>query len=172
MPTDKTAWSKDLPRFLGAVLLPLAAGGVGGVATSKSVATWYPTLKKPAFNPPDWIFGPVWTTLYLLMGIAHYLVVREQAEPRLSRPARLFYWLQLALNSLWSVLFFGRRSPLAALVEIIFLWVAIVLTIVTFARISRTAALLLLPYLLWVSFAAFLNAAIWQLNSGTPARRV
>ncbi len=172
MPLDKTAWPKDLPRFVGALLLPLLAGGVGGVATSKSVATWYPTLKKPALNPPGWIFGPVWTTLYLLMGIAHYLVVREEAEAKLSRPARLFYWLQLALNSLWSVLFFGRRSPLAALVEIVFLWVAIVLTILTFARISRTAALLLLPYLLWVSFATYLNASIWHLNSGKLTHRV
>jgi tryptophan-rich sensory protein len=99
------------------------------------------------------------------MGIAHYLVVREQADPRLARQAHIFYGLQLALNTLWSLIFFGRRSPLAALIEIVFLWIAIVLTIVTFARISPKAALLLMPYLLWVSFAALLNGAIWRLNA-------
>jgi translocator protein len=165
MKTDSINWSKDVPRFAGSLLLPLVAGGVGGVATSKSVDTWYRTLQKPSFNPPSWIFGPVWTTLYLMMGIAHYLVEQEDAEPRLARPARILYGIQLVLNTLWSLLFFGRRSPLAALIEIVFLWVAIVLTIITFARVSRTAALLLLPYLLWVSFATVLNGAIWRLNS-------
>ena len=170
--TENSAWLKDLPRFGGALLLPLLAGGASGVATSRSVVTWYPTLKKPAFNPPNWIFGPVWTTLYLLMGVAHYLVLREQAEPGVARLARIFYGLQLVLNTLWSLLFFGRRSPLAALIEIVFLWGAIVLTILTFARISRKAALLLLPYLLWVTFAAVLNAAIWRLNPSTSSEKV
>lgn len=165
MDTEHVDWSKEVPRFAGSLLLPILAGGVGGVATSKSVNTWYRTLNKPSFNPPGWIFGPVWSTLYLMMGIAHYLVLREEAEPRLARPARIFYGIQLILNTLWSLLFFGRRSPLAALVEIVFLWVAILMTIITFARVSRKAALLLLPYLLWVSFASILNGAVWRLNS-------
>jgi tryptophan-rich sensory protein len=165
METDRLDWPEELPRFVGSLLLPVLAGGGGGIVTRESVQTWYPTLRKPSFNPPSWIFGPVWSTLYLLMGIAHYLVVREQADPRLARQAHIFYGLQLALNTLWSLIFFGRRSPLAALIEIVFLWIAIVLTIVTFARISPKAALLLMPYLLWVSFAALLNGAIWRLNA-------
>lgn len=165
MDTEHIDWSQEVPRFAGSLLLPILAGGVGGVATSKSVNTWYRTLNKPSFNPPGWIFGPVWSTLYLMMGIAHYLVLRDGAEPKLARPARIFYGIQLILNTLWSLLFFGRRSPLAALVEIVFLWIAILMTIITFARVSRTAALLLLPYLLWVSFATVLNGAIWRLNS-------
>ena len=161
---DQASWTAELPRFLVSVLAPLMAGGIGSVATANSLRTWYPALRKPSFNPPNWIFGPVWSTLYLLMGVAHYLVTRESPGEDLQRQARLWYWLQLGLNTAWSLLFFGRRSPLAALVEIVFLWGAIVVTVVTFARVSRTAALLLLPYLLWVSFAAVLNGAIWRLN--------
>lgn len=165
MHTEPIDWSKEVPRFAGSLLLPILAGGAGSMATYKNVNTWYRTLNKPSFSPPNWIFGPVWSTLYLMMGIAHYLVLREEAEPRLARPARIFYGLQLILNTLWSLLFFGRRSPLAALVEIAFLWLAILMTIITFARVSRKAALLLLPYLLWVSFATVLNGAVWRLNS-------
>ncbi len=166
---DDVQWKDELPRLLGSVLAPLIAGGVGGVATARNIETWYTTLRKPSFNPPNWIFGPVWSTLYLLMGVAHFIVSRASTEPDRARPAQIFYWLQLILNALWTFLFFGRRSPLAALVEIVFLWVAIVLTIIIFARISRKAALLLVPYLLWVSFAAVLNGAIWRLNSGDEA---
>jgi tryptophan-rich sensory protein len=100
-----------------------------------------------------------------MMGIAHYLTLQKEPDADLARPARIFYGLQLALNTLWSILFFGRRSPSAAFVEIVFLWVSILLTIITFSRISRKAAWLLLPYLLWVSFATVLNGAVWRLNS-------
>ncbi len=162
---DQMDWIGEIPQFLLSVLTPVVAGGVGAAATAESLRTWYPTLKKPSFNPPNWIFGPVWSTLYLLMGIAHYLVSRQSPDEAVARQAQLWYWLQLCLNALWSLLFFGRRSPLAALVEIVCLWIAIVLTILTFARISRRAALLLVPYLLWVSFAAVLNGAIWHLNA-------
>jgi tryptophan-rich sensory protein len=127
---------------------------------------WFDALEKPAFSPPKSLFGPVWTLLYLLMGTAHYLVTKQEAEPAAKRAANIFYGLQLGLNALWSILFFGRRSPFAALVEIVFLWVAIVLTIVAFARISRLAALLLVPYLLWTTFATVLNGAIWRVNLG------
>lgn len=155
---------EELPRLLRSLLLPLAAGGIGSLATADSLRTWYPTLKKPDFTPPNRLFGPAWSTLYLLMGFAYFLVARRSLPPDVCRQVQRVYGLQLGLNALWSFLFFGRRSPLAALVEIVFLWIAIVLTIVTFARISRIAALLLIPYLLWVSFAAVLNAAIWRLN--------
>jgi tryptophan-rich sensory protein len=154
----------DLSLLLRSLVLPLAAGAVGSAATYPNLA-WFDTLEKPAFSPPKAVFGPVWTTLYLLMGAAHYLVSKDEAKPAAKRAAHVLYGLQLSLNALWSVLFFGRRAPLAALVEILLLWAAIVLTIAAFARISGVAALLLVPYLLWTTFATVLNAAIWRLNS-------
>jgi tryptophan-rich sensory protein len=131
---------------------------------------WFKTLKKPGFAPPGSLFGPVWTTLYLLMGVAHYLVTTQDAEPEAKRAAQILYGLQLGLNALWSFLFFGRRNPFAAFIEILLLWTAIVMTIVAFARISRPAALLLVPYLLWTTFATVLNGAIWRLNPGDASR--
>jgi tryptophan-rich sensory protein len=153
----------SLPLLLRSLVLPLVAGAAGSAATYPNLG-WFETLEKPAFSPPKSLFGPVWTTLYLLMGAAHYLVTTQEAEPAAKRAAQNLYGLQLGLNALWSFLFFGRRNPLAALVEIVVLWTAIVLTIVAFARISRPAALLLVPYLLWTTFATVLNAAIWRLN--------
>ena len=154
-----------LPKLIAMVLVCEAAGGLGAIATSKSVSTWYPTLEKPSFNPPDWIFGPVWTTLYALMGVALYRVSEAQeGEPGVVRMAQVLFGLQLGLNTLWSFLFFGRRSPLAALIEIVALWIAILATTLAFWRISRGAALLLLPYLAWVSFAAVLNFELWRRN--------
>ncbi len=164
-PADPKA---DLPLLLRLLVLPLVAGTIGGAATFPNLA-WFDTLKQPAFSPPKGVFGPVWTTLYLLMGTAHYLVARQEAEPAAKRAATILYGLQLGLNALWSILFFGRRAPLAALVEILLLWTALVLTIVAFARISRLAALLLVPYLLWTTFATALNAAFWRLNSDSES---
>lgn len=158
----------SLPLLLRSLVPPLAAGAAGSAATYPNLE-WFATQKKPAFSPPNSLFGPVWTTLYLMMGAAHYLVSTQEAEPAAMRAAQRLYGLQLGLNALWSFLFFGRRNPLAALVEIVLLWTAIVLTIVAFARISRLAALLLVPYLLWTTFATVLNAAIWRLNSGKVA---
>ena len=154
----------NLPLLLRSLVLPCVAGAVGSAATSPNLA-WFDTLDKPAFSPPKAVFGPVWTTLYLLMAAAHYLVTTHGAEPAAKRAATILYGLQLGLNALWSILFFGRRAPLAAFIEILLLCMAIVLTIVAFARISRLAALLLVPYLLWTMFATVLNAAIWRLNS-------
>jgi benzodiazapine receptor len=162
--TGRVDWAGELPGLLRALALPALAAGIGGAATTDAVRTWYPTLRKPDFNPPNGIFGPVWGVLYLLMGLAEHLVARRPGDPAQVGRARACYRLQLGLNVLWSLLFFGRRSPLAGLVEIGFLWVAIALTILAFARISRVAALLLVPYLLWVTLAAILNAAIWHLN--------
>jgi benzodiazapine receptor len=154
----------NLPLLLRSLVLPCVAGAVGSVATSPNLA-WFDTLDQPAFAPPKGVFGPVWTTLYLLMAAAHYLVTTHEAEPAAKRAATILYGLQLGLNALWSILFFGRRAPLAAFIEILLLCMAIALTIVAFARISRLAALLLVPYLLWTMFATLLNAAIWRLNS-------
>lgn len=155
----------NVPRLLAAIVGCEAIGIIGGLYTRDGVEQWYPKLKKPAFNPPGWIFGPVWTLLYALMGAALYLAARDGDPDRdATRLGKFFFGLQLALNGLWSFIFFRRRSPLYALVEIAFLWLAILLTVLAFARVSRRAALLLLPYLLWVSFAALLNFEIWRLN--------
>ncbi len=153
----------DIPGLLRSLLWPAIAAAVGGGATSSSVKEWYPTLKKPSFNPPAAIFGPVWTVLYVMMGIADHVMAQKGDTEKVTL-ARTLYRIQLGLNTLWSVLFFGRKSPIAGLINIVFLWVAIAMTFVAFARISRLAALLLAPYLLWTSFAPVLNAAIWRLN--------
>lgn len=123
------------------------------------MATWYPTLSKPAFTPPSWLFGPVWTTLYLLMGIALFLVWR-----RGSRGALAVFAVQLALNAAWTVVFFGMRWPAGGLAVILALLVAIAATVVAFVRADRRAAVLLVPHLLWVGFAAPLNYELWRLN--------
>jgi tryptophan-rich sensory protein len=141
-----------------------AIGGVGSIFTIPSIPTWYAKLIKPGINPPNWIFAPVWTTLLLLMGIALYIVWEKGKDNKNFKPAIFAFAAQLALNVLWSFLFFGLKSPLLALLEIILLWIAILATISNFQKISKTAALLLLPYILWVTFAAILNFFIWQFN--------
>lgn len=149
--------NKFLKLFL-AILLCQGAGLIGSIFTINSVTTWYSTLEKPFFNPPPWIFGPVWTILYLLMGISLYLVWGNK------KITLKWFWIQLILNSLWSILFFGLKNPALAFLEIIFLWLAIVLTIQSFWKYNRNAAWLLIPYLLWVSFAGILNLSIALLN--------
>lgn len=153
----------DLPLILRSMVLPALAASVGGAATARNVHDWYPTLEKPSFNPPSSVFGPVWTVLYVMMGVADYLVDSDAGGARTDRARRIFR-IQLGLNALWSVLFFGMRAPGFALVEIVALWTAIALTIRAFWPISRIAALLLAPYLLWTTFATALNAAIWWKN--------
>lgn len=142
----------------------LAAGAIGGLSTASSVGSWYAGLNKPSFNPPSWVFGPVWTTLYILMGLAAWLVWLRRAEHAGVKWALVIFAIQLVLNVAWSFLFFGLRSPLAAFVDLVVLWIAILATVMAFARVSSTAAALLIPYLLWVSFAGVLNFTIWQLN--------
>ena len=144
-----------------ALVLPLAVGFMGAVPTARAIPTWYRTLDKPQWNPPDAVFGPVWTTLYVLMGIA-LVVVRRAGED--TGRAQLVFGLQLALNTAWSFVFFGSRDPRAALVVIVLLWSAILVTIVEFGRIRPVAAVLLAPYLAWVSFASVLNAEIVRRN--------
>jgi len=145
------------------IVLCLAVGAVGGRATSSSVATWYPTLRKPAWNPPPWVFAPVWTVLYLAMAVAAWMVWRK-AGFRGARVALGLFAVQLALNAAWSPLFFGLQSPAAGLVAIVVLWIAIVATTAAFWRTVPLAGVLLVPYGLWVSCAAVLNLAIWRLN--------
>jgi tryptophan-rich sensory protein len=154
---------ENLTALAGFVLLCFAVAGLGGLATSSGVDAWYPTLVKPGFNPPDWVFGPVWTLLYLLMAIAAWRVWRRPPS-RLRSAAFASFGLQLALNLGWSVLFFGLRAPGAALVEIVLLLAAIAWTTRLFWRQDRPSGLLFVPYLLWVAFAAVLNASIWLLN--------
>lgn len=138
------------------------AGVVGSFFTISSIPAWYDTLNKPVLNPPAWIFGPVWTILYLLMGISLWLVWKSNSNEK--KKAIWLFIVQLALNAVWSPIFFGSHSIGNALAVIVLLWAAIVLTILIFKKISKTAAWLLVPYILWVSFAAYLNFAIWVLN--------
>lgn len=148
----------------GFVALCLAIGATGGAVTATSVGTWYAALEKPAFNPPDWVFAPVWTTLYVMMALAAWRVWLNGDEAPGVRPALGLWSLQLALNLTWSFLFFGARLIGAALAEIAVLLAAIVATLVLFWRVDRAAGLLLVPYAAWVAFAAVLTAAIWRLN--------
>src|SRR5215208_1503235 len=143
------ASENSIPKLVGSVLLCEAAGAAGSIYTYEAVRDWYPTLQKPSFTPPSWIFGPVWTLLFALMGISLYAVSQQSEEGGAPRTSHVLFGIQLGLNVLWSYLFFGRRSPGWALVEIVFLWAAIAATTGAFWRVSRTAALLLLPYLLW-----------------------
>jgi len=151
--------------LIAAILICEIAGVIGSLFTYSSISGWYDKLAKPAFiTPPSWLFGPVWVTLYLLMGVSAYLVWEKGTKKKKIKDSLEAFGIQLALNVLWSILFFGLRCPLCGFIEIILLWLAIALTIVRFYRISRTAALLLLPYILWVTFAAILNFYIWRLN--------
>jgi len=141
----------------------LGVAGAGGLSTAGSVQQWYPSLQKPAWTPPSWLFGPVWTTLYLMMAFAAWLVWRKRKEENVKAALGLFVF-QLVLNAAWSPLFFGLQNPLAGLLDIVPLWAAILATVIYFRRISAVAAALLVPYLLWVGYATALNAAIWWLN--------
>lgn len=140
------------------------AGVIGSVFTSRTVTTWYVTLAKPPFTPPSWVFAPVWIALFLLMGVAAFAVWSKGWNDQRVKIALSLFILQLILNVLWSAVFFGLRSPLAGLIDIVILWSAILLTMISFYRISTTAAALLVPYFLWVSFAGVLNFSIWSLN--------
>lgn len=150
--------------FVLCVALPLAIGGIGGFFTFESVKTWYITLNKPSFNPPNWIFGPVWTTLYILMGISSFLVWQKRKQTTLYNKAIFIYLAQLVLNLMWSFLFFYLQEIAWALVEIVILWAVILVNAVVFYKINKLAGLLYLPYILWVSFASYLTYSIFVLN--------
>ncbi len=150
--------------LFSSIIICQLAGIIGSVFTTSSIPGWYANINKPSFNPPNWVFAPVWTTLFLLMGIALFLIWRKGLKEKDVKIAFSVFIFHLVLNTLWSILFFGLESPFAAFIEIIFLWAAILISIILFFRISRIAGYLLIPYLLWVSFASVLNFAIWKLN--------
>ncbi len=145
------------------LVICFAAAGVGSAVTTPQIDGWYANLAKPSWNPPNWIFAPVWSTLYVAMAVAAWLVWRQGGIADAKVPLALFS-VQLALNTLWSCLFFGLENPGLAFAEVLLLWVAIAATMVTFWFRSRVAGLLFVPYLAWVTFAAFLNFTIWRLN--------
>lgn len=145
------------------IVICFASAAVGSICTNQSLKTWYPTIKKPSWNPPNKIFAPVWTSLYIMMAVAGWMVWERSAQHSFSLPMILFV-VQLTLNTLWSAIFFGLRNPALAFGEVILLWISIFLTMVSFWQIYWIAGLLFLPYFLWVSFAMILNFTIWQLN--------
>ncbi|MBS7645771.1 tryptophan-rich sensory protein [Candidatus Bathyarchaeota archaeon] len=151
-------------KLILSIILCQVVGVIGSIFTSSSISTWYPSLVKPAFTPPNWVFAPVWTILYLLMGLSLFLILIKGGEKGRLKPALSIFAVQLFLNGLWSYLFFGLRNPLYGLVGIILLWVTILITIVEASKISRLAAVLLIPYLAWVTIAATLNFYLWRLN--------
>jgi len=154
-----------ITRILVIVVTCLVIGYFSGMVTRSAITTWYPTLVKPSFNPPNWIFAPVWSMLYIMMGVAAGLVWnRIDFEKEAVKKALLFFAIQLALNALWSFLFFGLKNPMLAGIEIILLWLMIYETQTKFAKINKIAGYLFIPYLLWVSFAMILNGSIWWLN--------
>jgi len=155
---------KSIIRFLVSISLPVAVGAVAGLFTASSVKTWFVTLNKPSFNPPSWLFAPVWTTLYIVMGIAFFIIWQSKANEIIKKRSMKIYFVQLFFNFTWSFVFFYAQQPGWALVNIVVLWLLIAITIFWFSQISRVSAWLMVPYILWVSFATALNYAIWQLN--------
>ncbi len=158
-------------KLIIAIVVSELVGVIGSFFTVSVIPNWYSTLVKPALNPPAWVFGPVWTILYALMGISLFLIWKQHSNIlenvrmlRIWRIGVAAFFVQLFLNAIWSIIFFGLQNPGWALVDIVLLWLAIVWTMVVFYKISKPAAYLLLPYFLWVSFASYLNFAIWFLN--------
>ena len=150
-------------KFILCVALTLSIGAIGGIATASGVNGWYVTLHKPVFNPPNYLFGPVWTVLYILMGISFYIILQSR-NPILKTRAIVIFCIQLFLNFCWSFLFFKFHLVGLAFIEIICIWLSILIMIITFYRINKTASYIQIPYLLWVSFASILNGCIWALN--------
>ena len=154
----------DLIKLIVSVTCTVGLGSLGGLFTISEIPVWYAGLQKPSFNPPNWLFGPVWTMLYLLMGIAFYLIWKQPASP-VKSTALLLFIIQFVLNFCWSFIFFKQHAIGMALIEIVLMWGMFFLTILWFGKISSLAAWLLVPYISWVSFATLLNTAIWKLNS-------
>jgi translocator protein len=154
----------NIIKLFISIIICLLAGIIGSVFTYSAIPTWYASLNKPPFNPPNWIFGPVWTFLYITMGISVFLIWQKRLTHQSAKIALSVFIIQLSLNCIWSIAFFGFKSPVAGLVIIILLWISILVTILTFSRISTIASVLLIPYILWVSFAGILNYTIYILN--------
>jgi len=155
---------RDILKLVVSIVVCEGAGGIGAIFTTPAISTWYAGLQKPSFTPPNSVFAPVWLTLYLLMAIAAFLIWRKGLNTQSAKPALILFLVQLALNVLWSVVFFGLKSPLGGVILILLLWIAILLTIIRFFKISPPAGGLLIPYIVWVSIAANLNVWVWILN--------
>ncbi|MEO5563180.1 MAG: TspO/MBR family protein [Chitinophagaceae bacterium] len=151
-------------KLIISIAIPLAVGALGSFFTTPEINGWYETIQKPGWNPPNYIFGPVWIFLYVLMGIALYIVWKSPADDSLKRRAWFLFVEQLIFNFAWSFIFFNQHNITGALADILVLWVFILLTIFAFARVSKLAAWLLVPYISWVTFAGVLNYSIWVLN--------
>ncbi len=156
--------SVNFSRLIAAIIICQLAGIIGSIFTTSSIPTWYASLAKPSFTPPGWLFGPVWVTLYTLMGISLYLIWQKGFKKNNNKVALYIFGVQFSLNTIWSIIFFGMRDIFGGLLVIAALWITILATIISFYRISRKAAWLLIPYIIWVSIAALLNFYVWQLN--------
>jgi tryptophan-rich sensory protein len=155
----------NIARLVGSIAACHGAGGIGSVFTTPKITTWYANLIKPDFTPPNAVFMPVWLTLYTLMGIAIYLVWRKGLKAEGVKPAFILFWVQLGLNAVWSIVFFGQESILGGVIIIIALWVILLITIIKFFKVSRVAGGLLIPYITWISIASALNTSILVLNT-------
>jgi benzodiazapine receptor len=155
---------KLAPKIIILILICLGIGYASSIVTQSGIETWYPTIEKPSFNPPNWLFGPVWSALYVCIAVAGGIIWDKIDSNPLAKKALLFFAIQLILNTVWSFLFFGLKNPLIALIEIILLLLVIYETYLLFSKINKTAGYLFIPYLMWVSFAMILNASIWWLN--------
>jgi len=151
-------------KLIVSIFICQSAGILGSIFTTPAISGWYTNLQKPSFAPPNWVFAPVWISLFTLMGISLYFFSEKGLKDKKVRLSLSIFFIHLVLNTLWSIIFFGLRSPYLAFIEIIVLWFFIILTIVSFYKVSRKAAFLLLPYIFWVSFAAILNFYIWRIN--------
>jgi translocator protein len=155
---------REIPKLIVSIIIVFLAGAVGTVFTLKEITTWYVTLPKPAWTPPNWAFGPVWSFLYVLMGIALFLVWREGLERRDVQIAITVFAVQLVINVVWSLIFFGTHNIAGGLIMVIILWISILINIIVFYRISKPAGLILIPYIIWVSIASYLNYSVFILN--------
>ena len=156
---------KNIAKLIGSIAACHGAGGIGAIATAPKIATWYASLIKPDFTPPNAVFMPVWLTLYTLMGVAIYLVWRKGLEAEGVKSAFIFFWVQLGINAIWSIVFFGQESILGGVIIILSLWVLLLITIIKFFKISKLAGGLLIPYIAWISIASALNTSILVLNT-------
>ena len=158
----------DIIKLVVSILACFAAAGIGSLFTFKAIPTWYAGLNKPPYTPPNGAFGPVWTALYILMGISVFFIWQKGLTINGVMLAFILFWVQLALNALWSVIFFGVKSKGGGVITIIVLWLLILATIITSFRVSTWAGVLLIPYIIWVSIASYLNIGVWLLNK--PAK--
>lgn len=156
--------SRDIIKLIVSIVACQGAGLIGSLFTTTAIPTWYTGLQKPFFTPPNWVFAPAWTTLYMLMAVAAFLIWRKGLDQKGVRLALIIFLIQLVLNTLWSIVFFGLESPFYGIMVIIALWIAILLTMIKFFKLSTMAGVLMTPYIGWVSFAAVLNVAISMLN--------